>query len=73
MSPMFFSVLCLALLRKRNKTLLHLKIWTLLMHLFDLSHALHEGLFFQLEVYTHLEPTVFLTIDSVNPVLKVSL
>lgn len=60
------TVLCLAILRKRNKTLLHLKIWTLLVHLFDLIYALHVGLF--LEMHTHLEPTVFLTIGSVGTV-----
>lgn len=30
----------------RTKSLLHLKIWTLLGHLFDLFRALQEGLFF---------------------------
>ncbi len=46
---MFFSASCSASWRKKKKspnTLLHLKIWTLLEHLFDLIRALQEGLFF---------------------------
>lgn len=47
MLPMFLSVLCSASLRKKSQSAwLHLKIWTLLVHLFDLIHALQEGLFF---------------------------
>ena len=44
----FFSVSCSASLEKSKRTQLHLKIWTLLVRLFDLIAALPEGFFFQI-------------------------
>ena len=46
--------------------LLHLKIWTLLVHLFDVFRALQEGFVFLIGGVHMLRGLAFLTIDTVN-------